>query len=77
MIKTDMDENREIWKDTNDRIDSITQTTTDLIKRDQVLNRINTYLSNAPLNIGKNDYCYVKIVGNHLEIGRAKIVLDE
>jgi hypothetical protein len=77
MIKTDMDENREIWKDTTDRIDSITQTTTDLIKRDQVLNRINTYLSNAPLNIGKNDYCYVKIVGNHLEIGRAKIVLDE
>jgi len=72
-----MDENREIWKDTTDRIDSITQTTTDLIKRDQVLNRINTYLSNAPLNIGKNDYCYVKIVGNHLEIGRAKIVLDE
>ena len=72
-----MDENREIWKDTTDRIDSITQTTTDLIKRDQVLNRINTYLSNAPLNIGKNDYCYVKIVGNHLEIGRAKIILDE
>jgi len=77
MIKTDMDENREIWKDTTDRIDSITQTTTDLIKRDQVLDQITAYLSDAPLNIGKDEYCYVKIVKNHLEIGRAKIVLEE
>ena len=74
MIKTDMDENREMWKDTTDHI---TQGTTDLIKRDQVPDRITAYLSNAPLNIGRNDYCYVKIVGNHLEIGRAKIVLEE
>jgi hypothetical protein len=50
---------------------------TDLLKRDQVINRINTYLRDAPLNIGKDEYCYVKIVGNHLEIGRAKIILEE
>jgi hypothetical protein len=74
MIKTDMDENREMWKDTTEHI---TQGTTDLIKRDQVLDRITAYLSDAPLNIGRNDYCYVKIVKNHLEIGRAKIVLEE
>jgi hypothetical protein len=74
MIKTDMDENHEMWKDTTEHI---TQGTTDLIKRDQVLDRITAYLSDAPLNIGRNDYCYVRIVGNHLEIGRAKIVLEE
>jgi hypothetical protein len=74
MIKTDMDENHEMWKDTTEHI---TQGTTDLIKRDQVLDRITAYLSDAPLNIGRNDYCYVKVVKNHLEIGRAKIVLEE
>jgi hypothetical protein len=74
MIKTDIDENHETWKDTTDRI---TQGTTDLLKRDQVLDRITAYLSDAPLNIGRNDYCYVKVVKNHLEIGRAKIVLEE
>jgi hypothetical protein len=74
MIKTTMDENHEMLKET---IDHITQGTTDLLKRDQVLDRITAYLSDAPLNIGRNDYCYVRIVGNHLEIGRAKIVLEE
>ena len=74
MIKTDMDENRGIWKGTTERV---TQGTTDLIKPEQLVDRIYTYLNNAPLNIGKDDYCYVKIVGNHLEIGRAKIVLEE
>ncbi len=50
---------------------------TDLVRCEQVLNRINSYLSAAPLNIGRNEYCYIKIVRNHLEIGRAKIVLEE
>jgi hypothetical protein len=74
MIKTGMDENHEIWKENTDRI---TQGTTDLIKRDQVPDRITAYLSDTPLNIGKDEYCYVKIVRNHLEIGRAKIQLEE
>ena len=74
MIKTGIDENHEIWKGTTDRI---VQGTTDLIKRDQVVDRITAYLSDSPLNIKRDEYCYVKIVGNHLEIGRAKIVLEE
>jgi len=74
MIKTGIDENHEIWKGTTDRI---TQGTTDLIKRDQVLDQITAYLSSPPLNIGRDDYCYIKVVKNHLEIGRAKIVIEE
>jgi hypothetical protein len=50
---------------------------TDLVPRDQIVNKINSYLSDEPLNIGNSDYCYIKIVGNHLEIGRAKIALVE
>jgi hypothetical protein len=50
---------------------------TDLVSSDQIVNRISAYLSNAPLNIGKDDYCYVRVVRNHLEIGRAKIELEE
>ena len=50
---------------------------TDLVPSDQMFNRIDAYLHEAPVNIEKGDYCYVKIVGNHLEIGRAKIVLEE
>ena len=74
MIKTDMGENRGIWKGNTDKM---IQGTTDLIKCDQVVERITDYLSNEPLNIGSDEYCYVKIVGNHLEIGRTKIVLEE
>ena len=50
---------------------------TDLVTRDQLIDRLNTYLSDEPLNIGKGEYCYVKVVRNHLEIGRAKIILEE
>jgi hypothetical protein len=50
---------------------------TNLLKHDQTINRINAYLRDAPLNIGKDDYWNVKIVGNHLEIGRAKIILED
>ena len=53
------------------------KSTTDLVSGDQILDRIYQYLINEPLNIGKDDYCYIKIVRNHLEIGRAKIVLEE
>ena len=53
------------------------KTITDLVKRDQAINRISAYLRDTPLNIGKDEYCYVKIVGNHLEIGRIKIILEE
>ncbi|PNX53684.1 MAG: hypothetical protein BV458_03245 [Thermoplasmata archaeon M9B2D] len=50
---------------------------TEIVPRDHVVLKLDSYLSETGLNIKKNDYCYVKIVGNHLEIGRAKIVLEE
>ena len=74
MIKTTVDENRDLWKDA---LYSPGTSVTDLITSDQVQERVNTYLQNSPLNIGKNDYCYIKVVKNHLEIGRAKIMLEE
>jgi hypothetical protein len=65
-MKTEMIENPEM----NEAI-------TDIVPRDHIVERINSYLSDEPLNVGKDDYCYVRIVGNHLEIGRAKIILVE
>jgi hypothetical protein len=65
-MKTELNETHEIDK-----------SITDLVTPDQMVDRIYSYLSDAPLNIGKDDYCYVKIVRNHLEIGRAKIILEE
>jgi hypothetical protein len=53
------------------------QVFTDLVPRDILVNRLNSYLNEDPLNIGENDYCYIRIVGNHIEIGRAKITLEE
>jgi hypothetical protein len=53
------------------------ETFTDIVPRDQIVDRLNLYLSDEPLYIGKDDYCYIKLVGNHLEIGRAKIFLME
>jgi len=55
----------------------INGTITDIVTGENVLERINSYLNDEPLNIGKDDYCYIRIVGNHLEIGRAKIDLVE
>jgi hypothetical protein len=66
MIKTEKNENIELKKGI-----------TDFVTHDQLINRLNTYLGDEPLNIGNKDYCYVKIIRNHLEIGRAKIVLEE
>jgi len=64
---------------TDERFESIEldNAVTDIVTRDDLVNRLNAYLSKPPLNIGRNEYCYVKIVGNHLEIGRAKIVIEE
>jgi len=53
----------------------INETITDIVPRDNIADRINSYLSNELLKIGKDDYCYIRIVGNHLEIGRAKIFM--
>jgi len=53
----------------------INETITDIVPRENIGDRINSYLSNELLKIGKDDYCYIRIVGNHLEIGRAKIFM--
>ena len=53
------------------------ETMIEVTTRDEVLERINHYLGNKALNIDNDDYCYVKCVGYHLEIGRARIVLEE
>jgi hypothetical protein len=53
------------------------QTFTDLLTRDDVAKKINSYLMNKPLNIGKDEYCYIRLIGNHLEVGRARIILEE
>ena len=53
----------------------INETITDIVPRENLADRINSYLSNELLKIGKDDYCYIRIVGNHLEIGRAKIFM--
>ena len=53
----------------------INETITDIVPRENIADRINSYLSNELLKIGKDDYCYIRIVGNHLEIGRAKIFM--
>jgi hypothetical protein len=65
-MKTDVIENHEMNKGI-----------TDLVTRDQLFDRLNAYLGDEPLNIGTGEYCYVKVVRNHLEIGRAKIILEE
>lgn len=65
-MKTEQIENHEIK-----------ETITDFGPRDNIVDRITSYLNDEPLNIGKDDYCYIRVVGNHLEIGRAKIVLEE
>jgi hypothetical protein len=66
MTKTEKTENIELNK-----------SITNLVTHNRLLERLNTYLNDEPLNIGNKDYCYVKIVKNHLEIGHAKIQLEE
>jgi hypothetical protein len=51
--------------------------TVDVFPSKVIVEKINSYLCDKTLNIGKDDYCYIRIVRNHLEIGRAKIVLEE
>jgi len=50
---------------------------TGIVTRDMLIDSINTYLTEDPLNIKDGDFCYIRIVGNHLEIGRAKVVMEE
>jgi len=49
----------------------------DIVTRELLIERINTYLGEEPLSMGDGDFCYIRVIGNHLEIGRAKVVLEE
>jgi hypothetical protein len=53
------------------------ESVTDIVLGDHIVEKMNSYLSHESLNIGRNDHCYVRVVRNHLEFGRAKIVLVE
>lgn len=56
---------------------------TQVIKKNEILtldmldDRLYSLTGDEGLNIGDDEYCYVKLVGNHLVVGRARIVLDE
>jgi hypothetical protein len=58
-------------------LDKLPKSDTDIVPRDMLVDSINSYLGEDPLNIGDGDFCYIRIVGNHLEIGRAKVVMEE
>ncbi len=49
----------------------------EILPLDMVEERLYSLTGNEGLNIGDDEYCYVKVVGNHLVVGRAKIVLEE
>lgn len=64
-------------KPETDQSNKINPDFTDIIPREHLIQKINAYLTEEGLNIAKDDYCYLKIVGNHIEVGRAKIILEE
>ena len=58
-------------------LDKLSKSETDIVTRDMLVDRINSYLGEEPLNMGEGEFCYIKLVGNHLVVGRAKIILEE
>ena len=58
-------------------IENISTGSTDIVTRDILIDSINSYLGEDPLNIKDGDYCYIRMVRNHIEIGRAKVVMEE
>ena len=45
--------------------------------RDMLNDRINSLIGKEGLNIDNGEYYYIKTVGNHLVVGRAKIILED
>ena len=64
-----------IEKSSNPETD--TKSDTDIVTREMLIERINSLLGEAPLNMSVDDFCYIRVIGNHLEIGRAKVSLEE
>jgi hypothetical protein len=49
----------------------------EILTRDMLDDRIYSLIGDEGLNIGDDEFCYIKIVGNHLVVGRARIILEE
>jgi hypothetical protein len=49
----------------------------EIIVREMVNDRVNQLIGEEGLNIDNGEYYYVKTVGNHLVVGRAKIILED
>ena len=49
----------------------------EILTRDMLDDRIYSLIGDEGLNIGNDEFCYIKIVGNHLMVGRARIILEE
>jgi hypothetical protein len=49
----------------------------EIVTRDMLNERINSLIGEEGLNIGNDEYYYIKTVGNHLVVGRAKIILED
>jgi hypothetical protein len=49
----------------------------EIITRDLLNDRINSLMGKEGLNIDNGEYYYIKTVGNHLVVGRAKIILED
>ena len=47
----------------------------EILTRDMLDDRIYSLIGDEGLNIGDDEFCYIKIVGNHLVVGRARIIL--
>ena len=75
-IIQEITKDQDIPKETS-HFDTLSTSDTDIVTRDMLLDSINSFLGDDPLNLKDDDYCYIRIVGNHLEIGRAKVVMEE
>jgi hypothetical protein len=49
----------------------------EIMTRDMLDDRIYSLIGNEGLDIGDDEFCYIKLVRNHLVVGRAKIILEE
>ena len=49
----------------------------EIITREMLNDKITQLIGEEGLNIENGEYYYVKNVGNHLVVGRAKIILED
>jgi len=49
----------------------------EIITREMLSERISSLMGEEGLNIADGEYFYIKTVGNHIVVGRAKIILED